>query len=158
MAVDGSTTAQQYALTSRDGYDIHIMALSILLADTAVAHNNFGAINAGLTTGFDLHVEEQGDTTFLIEKAKTGGQLLGQAGFARMYGSGAEAGELVNWTGQGDAQTVYIPIGEWLPEGIRIGRATQDRIVATIQDDLTGLTEMWVQCFGYRLYAGGGEG
>lgn len=155
MNKTGGTLASPllFSIRSRDAYDIHIMGISIMMADSAITHNSFGNVNP-LPNGFDLALTENGEETQLITKAKTGGGMLAQAGFSRMYGTGAEANELLNWSGQSDAQTIYMPVGEWLPDGVRIGRATQDKIEAKINDNLSGLTEMWVQIFGFKLYPG----
>ena len=151
QGVNGSVTAQEFFIQASNDFDIRIMAITILIADTAVAHNDFGAINA-LTNGWDLSITEAGEETFLIKSAKTGGQVLAQTGFSNPYGDGVTSFELSNWTVNNDAQTISIPIGRIVPNGLRLGRGTTDRITATVRDDLTGLTEMYVRVFGYRHY------
>lgn len=150
--VDGSATLQRFYGGAHENYDIHIMGIAILIADTAVSHNNFGFL-AALGTGWDLYVSEEGEDTYLIEKAKTGGQVIAQAGFRVPYGDAAISWELANWTGNQDAQTIYFPISEYLPGGFRIGRGSKNTITSVVNDDLTGLTEFWQRCFGYRHYA-----
>jgi hypothetical protein len=151
MSVNGGTTAQEFYIESHQDYDIRIMTIAMVLADSAIAHNNFGNVSA-LGTGFDLKIEEAGEVTFLINKATTGGRLIAQAGFDRAYGDGALSFELSNWNTNEDAQTVAINVGELVPGGLRIGRGTEDRIVAVVNDDLTGLTEFYCRVLGYRHY------
>ena len=151
QGVNGSVTAVEFFIEAEEDFDIRIMSLALIIADTAVIHNNFGNVSA-LTNGWDLIMTEAGEDTFLINKAKTGGQIIAQAGFGNPYGDGATSFELLNWTGTADAQTVSMPIGRIVPGGIRIGRGTNDRLRAVVSDDLTGLTEMYVRVFGYRHY------
>lgn len=149
--VDGSATFQEFYLSSHPDYDIRIMAIVIVIADTLVFHNNFGNISA-LTNGWDLKLIEAGEETFLINKAKTGGQAIAQAGFSHGYGDGATSFELLNWTGTEDAQTIVFPAHILVPDGIRIGRGTKDKLVSVVNDDLTGLTDFTVRVLGYRHY------
>lgn len=155
QGVNGSVTAQEFFIQASNDFDIRIMAIAILIADASagggVAHNTFGAVSA-LTNGWDLSITEAGDETFLVKSAKTGGQVLAQTGFSNPYGDGVTSFELSNYTGNDDAQTIAIPIGRIVPNGLRLGRGTTDRITATVRDDLTGLTEMYVRVFGYRHY------
>lgn len=152
--VDGSATPQRFYGGAHVDYDIHIMGIAILIADTAVVHNQFGTV-AVLGTGWDLYVSEEGEDTFLVEKAKTGGQVIAQAGFRGGAGAGSNDAtwELLNWTGNNDAQYIYFPISDYLPGGFRIGRGSKNRITSVVNDDITGLTEFWQRCFGYRHYA-----
>ena len=149
MNVDGSTTSQTFFLQSQEEFDIHIMTLIIVIADNAVVHNNFGNISA-LSNGWDLAIIESGEEQKIIDAAQTGGQVLLQTGMFAPYGNGATVNELVNHTGGTDAQTIQLPLWQLVPGGLRLGRGTQDRIVSTINDDLTGLNEFTVRCLGYK--------
>jgi len=151
QGVNGSVTTQNFFIAAEEDFDIRIMAISIVIADTAIVHNNFGNVSA-LTNGWDLIIEEAGAQTFIINKAKTGGQVIAQSGFYSPYGDGATSFELTNWTSNEDAQTINLPIGTVVPGGVRIGRGTNDRILAVVNDDLTGLTEFYVRIAGYRHY------
>lgn len=152
QSVDGSVTPQVFLVESSPDYDIHIIQATIIIADSAVVHNEFGTIPP-LTNGWDLKLTEGGVETFIIEKAQTGGQVIVQSGFARPYGQGAASFELTNWTGSADAQTVSIPIGEFIPGGLRIGRGTTDKLESIVNDNLTGLTEFYVYIYGYKRFA-----
>jgi len=149
--VDGSSTPQTFYLTASADYDIRITHILILISDSGVSHNNFGALSA-LSNGWDLEIVEAGVSTYLVDKAQTGGQVIAQTGFFWPYGDGATSWELANWTGSTDAQTINFPLGNIIPGGLRLGRGTQDKIVATVNDSLTGLTEMWVRVMGFRHY------
>ena len=153
MNVNGSVTPQRFYIGSHADCDIHIMNIAILIADTATVHNNFGNVGA-LANGWDLLVNEADEDTYIIEKASTGGEVIALSGFARPYGNTATSWELTNWTGTEDAQTISIPIGEYIPDGIRIGRGTQDYIESIVNDDLQGLVLFNVRIFGFRHYVG----
>jgi hypothetical protein len=154
MNVDGSSTAVEYWLPadSTGKFDIHIMAIIVVVADTAVTHKKFGAV-AVLGTGWDLWTWESDAKTYIIEKAKTGAELIWKSGFHHPFGSGATMQELLDFNAaDDDAQIVYIPIADYVPGGIRLGAGTRDKIAATINDDIDGLTEMYVFCIGYKHY------
>jgi hypothetical protein len=151
--VDGSTTPQEFYIQASTSYDIYIMQIIIILADGSpgVTHKSFGAINS-LTNGFDLLINESSVDTYIINKAKTGGQLIAQSGFNNPFGTGAESFELINWTENDDAQIISIPLSQWVPGGLRIGRGTTDRVSTFVNDDLTALSELTVRAFGYKNF------
>lgn len=154
MNVDGSSTAVEYWLPadSTGKFDIHIMAIIVVVADTAVTHKKFGN-EAALTTGWDLWSWESDAKTYIIEKAKTGAELIWKSGFHHPFSEGATMQELLDFNADDDdAQIVYIPIADYVPGGIRLGAGTQDKIAATINDNLGGLTEMYAWCMGYKHY------
>lgn len=152
--VDGSVTPQEFFLQASVDYDIHIMQIAIIVADPGVAHQKFGSLSS-LTNGWDLIINESSVDTFIINKAKTGGQLIGQSGFNNPFGQGAQSFELINWTGTEDAQIINIPLSKWIPDGLRIGRGTTDKIYSSVNDDLSNLSEVTVRVFGYKNYPAG---
>ena len=134
-----------------EDYMIHVMGIQVLIADTAIVHSPFGNVSA-LSTGWDLIVQEGGVDTFLIQKAQTGGQVIAQAGAARPFGDGTNAFELESWNGTQDAQLIWIPAEEYVPDGIRFAQGSSSTIRSVVNDDLTGLTEMTVRVFGYKHF------
>lgn len=128
------------------------MRITITIADTGVAHNTFGGV-AALTTGWDLVIEEAGVQTFLINKAKTSGRVIEQSGGFHPFGAGATSWQLTKWTANEDAHVIQMDLGSLVPGGVRIGRGTKDRIVSVVNDDITGLTEMYVKVLGYGHYS-----
>ena len=152
MNVDGSATPQKFYIKSHEDYDINIMKIVITIADTSVVHNKFGNIGS-LSTGWDLISHESGYDTYIIQKAKTGGAVVEQSAFYNPYGAKADAFELANWNNSGDdVQTCVFPMYQFVPGGLRIGRGTRDMIESVVNDDLTGLTEFYVRCLGYKHY------
>ena len=151
MNVNGAVTAQEFFIEAHPDYDLRVMAIVIIIADQNIAHNAFGGVVA-LANGWSLSTVESGDVTTLIDEAKTSGQVIAQAGFGHPYGGGATSFQLTKWTGTEDAHTILIPTHSYIPNGIRIGRGTKDKVISTVNDDLTGLTEFTVRLIGYRHY------
>lgn len=152
MNVDGSVTTQKFFIEAHQEYDIRIMGVVIVIADQTINHNLFGSVSP-LTNGWDLQIIEEGEAIKVIDTASTSGQVIAQSGFSHPYGTGLTSFQLTKWTANDDAHTIFIPIGGYVPEGLRIGRGTLDRIESVINDDLTGLTEFTVRVIGYRHYS-----
>ena len=72
--VNGSVNPQIFYIESDNDYDIHVMGISVLLADGSVSLSKFGAL-AALATGWDLGIRESGETTWLVYHAQTGGVI-----------------------------------------------------------------------------------
>lgn len=151
-AVDGSITAQEFYVGANADYDIHITRVVMIVADSAVAHNNFGNVNA-LANGVDLVISEGGVDTYVVQGAKTGGQLIAQSGIFAPYGDDATSFELLNWTGNADAQTVVFNIAACVPGGVRLGYGSRDKLSLFINDDVTGLNEYLTYAFGYTHHS-----
>lgn len=144
MVVDGSVTPVQFTLGSNLEYDIHIMRMEVLISDGSMAASKFGALSP-LTNGLSVHVEEEGLTTYLMQGAKTNGQVITQSG-------GVEYLLLTNYLANSDAFIIIYNIANYIEQGIRIGRASENRMVCTISDNLIGLDDMFIRVFGYRNY------
>ena len=151
MNVNGSVNPQQFILEPAEDADIFIMRIAIILVDGNVAHNTFGQQSA-LTNGWDIFVEDSGLKTYFVEKAKTGGEVIAQTGFANPWGNSGTSWELTSWTGQADATVAVLPINEFIPGGIRLGRGTYNKIEAIVNDDLTGMNDFLVRIFGYQHF------
>lgn len=149
MNVDGSSTVQEFSISSTPDYDIFLMGLLVFIGDASVVHSAFGNV-AALTTGWDLLVRESGTNTFVIEKAKTGSDVIIQSATTLAWGDGSTSFELTNFSGTEDATLVYVPVGNFVPGGLRIGRGTQDLVVSSVNDDLTGLTRFEVRGLGFK--------
>ena len=146
--VDGSTTPQEFYVKSAKEYDLHIYSISILIADTSISSKKFGNINE-LSVGWDLVLREDGTESFLIEKATTCGQVLVYSG-GNKFGSGNGVNKISSWTDNDDAFFVDIPI--YVPNGLRIGRGSENELVSVVNDNLIGLEEFQVAIRGYKNY------
>ena len=155
LRVNGLVSNVDAYVAANPDYDIHIMGVSFFINDTAVVANRFGNVT-GLTQGFDMFAKESGDVTYLVKQVLTGGQLIVQTGATRAFGSGMDTNVINNLTGTTDAQFAYLDLGEILPpEGLRIGRGTQDKLVVRIRDNLSQISASGafnVRVFGFRKY------
>lgn len=155
LRVNGLVTNVDAYVEASPNYDIHIMGVSFFINDTAVVANRFGNVT-GLTLGFDMFAQESGEITYLVKQVLTGGQLIVQTGATRAFGSGVDTSVINNLTGTTDAQFAYLDLGAILPpEGLRIGRGTQDKMVVRIRDNLSQISASGafnVRIFGFRKY------
>jgi len=150
---DMATTADTYYVASHAEYDIRIMHIVLVVTDAGGGHNEWGNIGA-LTNGCDLIISEAGEDTYLLNKVKTHGQSLVQSGLFGFHtgGSNAFAFILANYSGSIEAQTTSIPVREFVPGGLRIGRGTHDELRFVANDDLSNLEGMDCRVIGYRHY------
>jgi hypothetical protein len=149
LGVDGSATNVEYYIGAEADIDIRIMKVVLVIADSQVRHNTFGNI-AALANGLNLDMFERGINTSLLNDAKTGGHVIAQSGLSQPYGATTTSFQLSNWDGTNDAQTIVFNMHELVPGGIRIAHGTEDKIFATVRDDLTGLSEFTIRVLGYR--------
>ena|SRR4030067_1935368 len=153
MNVNGSVTPVEWILGASvyPSVDIIITHISILIADGSVSHGKFGAI-AALTNGFDLRVVQEGVDTYLYQNIKTTGQMLIASGMFSPYGDGASAYIIPNFLGTSDGVIVRMDIKDFFPGiqgGIRLGRSSKNKIVATVKDNLSTLDDFKMTFFGY---------
>jgi len=150
--VDGSVTPVTFYMTARQEYDIYVTDIIISILDGSISHAKFGALTA-LTNGWDLKVRESGEETYLVEKAKSNGEILSSFAIMSPFGSGSDLNIITNYNGANDdAFIAPIELDETLPYGFRLGRGSNDRLEAIVNDDLTGLSAMYVKVLGYKHY------
>lgn len=140
LNVDGSTTPQTFFVNSKELSDVFITKVTIIMEGTNFGYDKFGNVPA-LTNGFEIGIEETGKET-LITNAKTGAELITQFAqeYLQRFSKGANDIELFSF----DIQDIMQKTG-----GIRIGRGTNNKVFARVNDDLTGLTGLSVRIFGY---------
>ena len=86
------------------------MALLIFLGDSQVTHDLFGAENA-LANGWDLNIVEAGNTTPIVNSAKTGGEIVRPSGYSTAFGNDTLTFQLVNYDANAnDALMIKIPM------------------------------------------------
>ena len=151
--VDGSVTPVEFELFSDDTstYDIFLQRIILIMSDGTQSPSKYGALPA-LTNGVDLYIEQGGEKTYLLEKAKTGGNLLIQSGLPTPFGASTSVNVLPKWDSNNDALVVTMDLHNLLPDGVRLGRGVKDRIVFVVNDDLTGLTEQFLTLTGHKIY------
>ena len=144
MVQDGSVTPIEFSISSNLDYDIHIMRFEVLISDGSLAMSKFGALSP-LANGLHMTITEEGDTTTIMEAATTNGEVITQSG-------GVEYLLLTNYLANSDAFIVIYNMGNYIEQGLRIGRASENKLVCTISDDLTGLDDLFIRAFGYKNF------
>ena len=152
MNVDGSAVMQTYKIVSNIDYDIHIMELVFYVQDSVVTHSGFGALGA-LTNGVNCKVYESGTVTPVLTDVKRFADFIVQTAMDKPFGDGTNAFELEGVYGSADAWCLTFPLYKYVPNGIRIGNGTLEKIEIEIRDDLTGLSEFNCRALGYRHYS-----
>lgn len=151
LAVGTLANPYRAYISAHADYDQYVTLITFYIEDSAVTHAGFGNL-AALTNGFDLVSSERGVETLIIDKSKTFGNLIFQTGMEKPFGADATSFELTNVTGLQDAQVLPYNVTSRLPEGIRIGRGTLDKIELRIHDDMTGLNSFQVIVSGYKVH------
>ena len=114
-------------------------------------NKKFGGLTA-LTTGFNLEVEEAGDTTVLIDKAKTSGEIITQTNTPIFGIDSSKWNSIALVDGTDHAGFYLFDISRIVPGGIRIGRGAVDSLRAIINDDLTALVDFTIRAIGYKHF------
>lgn len=159
MHVNGSVTPVVFKIEAHNDYDMMIQHLVLAIRDDAIKQKEWGDII--LTTGFDLKLTEEGDVTYLLDKALTGAHAIIQTGGAHSFGVNAGASNTILNVGEfecsdradDDVQLIIVDFGELIPpDGLRIGRQSGTKIEAIVNDDMTDLRCMYATVYGHKLY------
>lgn len=155
---NGSVTPVTYDLLSADTtgtFDYYIQSIIHVISDGTQNYSKYGAI-AALTNGVDMFTEIGGDTDYLYQSVKTGGECLLWATTATLFP--ADPGTITSWASNDNALVAVFDLNELIPPtgggigGIRIGRGTLDALKFTVNDNLTQLSDHFVFVKGFRLY------
>jgi len=152
MNVDGSSTPVNFTIGANQDFDIRILEILIFIVDGSETENaKFGGLSA-LSTGWDLKVIESEVSTFIMNKATTSGEIITSTN-TPIFGVDNTKWNSVSLVDATDHAGYYVlNVGRLVPDGIRIGRGTKDRLESTVNDDLTGLTTFNVRALGYRHF------
>jgi hypothetical protein len=155
MAVNGSTTSQDFYISANPNFDIYIKYITIEIGDGGTpALNKFGSLSA-LTNGvgfyWDTIIEKDYE---LHEGIKTNKEFIRIASDTGAIGTGTEA-YLADVSGGGTEKS-YLPSMDMkeiygLPWGLRLRKGTLDRLVFRVQDNLSGLSTFNAIATGTRV-------
>ena len=155
MNVDGSTNYVDYYISANSEYDIYIKYITVEIGDGGTpALNKFGAL-AELTNGVAFYWDTQTEPNYeLHEGIRTNKEFIRIASDTGAIGTGLEA-YLADVSGGGSEKS-YLPNMDMkeiygLPWGLRLRKATNDRLVFRVQDDLTGLSTFNAIATGTRI-------
>jgi hypothetical protein len=155
MKVDGSTTAAEFYIAAFKDYDIYIKSISVVIGDGgSPALNKFGALSA-LSNGvkWDLFTNDLG-LYELHDGIKTNLEFIRLGVDTAGIGTGTDA-FLADVSGGGTEKS-YLPnidIAETfgLKFGVRLRKGSNDKLIFTIQDNLTALTTFNAIGYGIRI-------
>lgn len=155
MRVDGSTTPVPFYISSNNEYDVYIKYISVVIGDGgSPALNKYGALTA-LTNGvtWSTTSNEIGDYE-LHDGIKTNLEFIRIGGDTASIGTGVDS-FLADVSGGGTEKS-YMPNIDLketfgLQYGIRLKKSSTDRMMFTVNDDLTGLTTHNIIAYGIRI-------
>lgn len=152
MNVDGSTTNVDFYVAATQDRDIYINSISVRIADTAsLALNKFGGLTE-LTNGvvWKWVTQDLGEV-ILHEGITTNLEFIRTGHKTAAIGDGVSSW-LADVSG-GGTESAYLPVIDiseqfGKPWGLRLRANSEDRMIFTVRDDLTGLTNFDAICYG----------
>lgn len=154
---DGSVTPVDYTLLVSDAsseFDYYVQSIVLVISDGTQNYSKYGAI-AALTNGVDLYSTIRGDIDYIMEGAKTGGEVLIWAAMDEIFPTNPAI--ISGWSTNDDALVSIFDIKAMIPgtgglSGLRIGRGTKDSLTFTVNDNLTALSDHFIFVKGFKLY------
>jgi len=155
LIVNGSTTPQDFFISSLEDKDVWIKTVSIRIGDTGTVNlSTFGGL-AALTNGCDLLYKNDSLGEVVIADALNSNLSLIRLGNATApVGTGVDA-FLLDVQGGGTEDT-YLPVldmnqafgFQW---GLRLKKGSNDKLIFRINDNLTGLITFNIIGLGTQL-------
>jgi len=153
QVVASLASPSEFWIQASSSRDIFIKTVSIEISDASATLNKFGNITA-LTNGVEfLHsTNDNGEITI-------NGSLKSNFDFVRLaqgnpsFGDGAGAFRAGNVSGTSEG---YIPVIDFslvfgMPYGIRLRKATNDKLIFKVQDDTTGVDSFTAIGYGIQI-------
>lgn len=156
MVVSGTLASpEEFYIPASVDYDIYVKYISVNIGDGGTpALNKFGALSA-LTNGVKWTWFTQNTSDYeLHEGIKTNLEFIRLASDTAAIGSGTDA--FLADTSGGGTEKNYLPnidIAETfgLPWGLRLRKGTEDKLIFSIQDNMTGLITFNAIAYGIRV-------
>lgn len=143
MVVNGATTPVDVYVPASQVGDIFITTLSIVISDNLVSLNQFGGL-AALANGCQLFYETARGRFYFPLRFKTNADMIRLSNLIPGTGSKNDAFQLAKAGVAGDdGYIINIDASKFSPLefGLRLRRASKDKLGIRINDNLTGLTE-----------------
>lgn len=155
LTVDGSVNEVEFSVWADTEYDIYIRSLSVEIGDSgSPTLNKFGSLTA-LTNGVEMvNITTDLGEFVLHEGIKTNKEFIRLGVDTFSIGTGTDA-FLADVSG-GSSTKSYLPVVDiqetyGLPFGLKLRRATEDRLTFRVRDDLTGLDVFDIIAYGIRI-------
>jgi len=142
LIVDGSSTPQDFYISSSQDVDRYIKNVNILISDNGASLNNFGALSA-LTNGVDfVYSNINIGEIFINQGLTTNLDLVRLSGInASSVGDGTSAYR-ADVSGAGaDSYIVTIDMTSTFgfPWGLKLSKGSTDKLIFRINDNLAGI-------------------
>jgi len=148
--INASGGEQSFYIGANANYDIHIQSIIIVISAIGLTHSKFGSINeSNLTYGLKLQLLEDGNTTTIINGAKSIGRVLTEIKCS-FFGSGTVVNTIPNFSANYDAAIIQSNVSDILPYGFRIGRGNSDKLEAIIHDNYSGIGDFYIRAIGFK--------
>lgn len=153
MRVDGSTTNVDFFLSADKDKDVYIKTISVVIADASATLSKFGNLTA-LTNGLSLQWSalDLGIVT-IASSLKSNFDFIRLALGNPSFGDSAAAfrGGNVISTSEG-----YLPVIDFhqmfgLPWGLRLRAGSNDKIIFTVKDNVTGVDQFDAIGYGIKI-------
>lgn len=153
MLVDGSSTPLEFYIQAKEDKDLYIKTISIRLADQSAVLNKYGNITE-LTNGVDwtFTTNELGVVT-LRSGIKTNLDFIRMGIATPGIGDGASAFRADVSGGSADTYIIVIDLSQTFgfPWGLRLAKASKDKISFTVNDNISTLDGHDIFGFGTQL-------
>jgi hypothetical protein len=153
MRVDGSTTPQEFYVEPAPERNLYVGRIDFLVSDASATLDKFGALTA-LTNGVKVEwVTDDFGTVEVHDGLKTNFDFIRLSGGKPSFGDGATAFRANNMSGSSEGYLASVDLDEifgtqW---GLRLRKGTLDRLVITIQDDITGVDQFDAVIYGLEF-------
>jgi hypothetical protein len=152
MLVDGSATSVDFCIPASLDSDRYIDSISFVIADQNANLNQFGAISA-LTVGMQIFYEDSqlGDVT-IHNGIKSNFDLVRLCGKgASMVGSTTSAFRASNVVGNSEGYIPTLDISDQfnIPNGIRLPKGTNLKLVIRINDNVSAIDGLNAVAYGF---------
>jgi len=153
LTVDGSTNEVRFWVQAHADHDIYLRTLSSIISDAGAKLNLFGAA-AALTNGvlFSHETQETG-TSVLHEGLKTNLDMVRLALGSPAIGTGTDAFKADISGGGADSYLPSINLADifGLPWGLRLRKGTEDKLIITIRDNISTVTQFDIIAYGIQI-------
>lgn len=153
LRVDGSTTNVEFSINAQQDKEVYIKTLSVVIADASATLNKFGNITA-LTNGVEFYWFNTETGVIQIHEGLTTNFEFVRLGVGQpSFGNTTNAFRASNVSGssEGYIPTIDLAVTFGLPWGVRLRKATTDKLVFKVRDDLTGVDAFNIIGYGIQI-------
>lgn len=150
MRVLGTLAAPiKFYIPADEPDDRYITMLSFVIAGAAATLSEFSTVPA-LTNGCRLYYEQPSGIKIIHDSLKSNWDFVRLCNGQPAFGSGADVFRATNVIGTSEAYIPTLDLTKIMPPyGIKLDRATNQRLVLEVRDDLTAVAITAFDCIAY---------